>query len=48
MMKDLPTKDWIHWFKEGEDGFKDPITKHPPNLILTLRILIKICAGWMV
>ncbi|WP_419494761.1 glycoside hydrolase family 13 protein [Chryseobacterium bernardetii] len=22
MMKDLPTKDWIHWFKEGEDGFK--------------------------
>lgn len=22
MMKDLPAKDWIHWFKEGEDGFK--------------------------
>ncbi|MBP2616175.1 glycoside hydrolase family 13 protein [Chryseobacterium jejuense] len=22
MIKDLPTKDWIHWFKEGEDGFK--------------------------
>ncbi|MDM1553431.1 glycoside hydrolase family 13 protein [Chryseobacterium indologenes] len=22
MIKDLPTKDWIHWFKEGENGFK--------------------------
>ncbi|SHL03244.1 Glycosidase [Chryseobacterium contaminans] len=22
MIKDLPTKDWIHWFKEGEEGFK--------------------------
>ncbi|MGE8432627.1 glycoside hydrolase family 13 protein [Chryseobacterium joostei] len=22
MIKDLPTKDWIHWFKEGEKGFK--------------------------
>lgn len=22
MIKDLPTKDWIHLFKEGEDGFK--------------------------
>ncbi|MGE8553063.1 MAG: glycoside hydrolase family 13 protein [Chryseobacterium jejuense] len=22
MMKDLPTKDWVHWFKEGEEGFK--------------------------
>ena len=21
MIKDLPTKDWIHWFKEGENGF---------------------------
>ncbi len=22
MMKDLPSKDWIHWFDEGEKGFK--------------------------
>lgn len=22
MIKDLPTKDWIHWFDEGENGFK--------------------------
>ena len=22
MMKDLPTKDWIHWFSDGENGFK--------------------------
>ena len=22
MIKDLPTKDWIHWFREGEKGFK--------------------------
>lgn len=22
MIKDLPTKDWIHWFKDGENGFK--------------------------
>ncbi|MGH1516308.1 glycoside hydrolase family 13 protein [Chryseobacterium sp. JK1] len=22
MMKDLPTKDWIHWFSDGEKGFK--------------------------
>lgn len=22
MIKDLPTKDWVHWFKEGENGFK--------------------------
>lgn len=22
MVKDLPAKDWIHWFKEGENGFK--------------------------
>ncbi|AZA76038.1 alpha-amlyase [Chryseobacterium sp. G0186] len=22
MIKDLPTKDWIHWFNEGENGFK--------------------------
>lgn len=22
MMKDLPTKDWIHWFNDGENGFK--------------------------
>lgn len=22
MIKDLPTKDWIHWFSDGENGFK--------------------------
>ncbi|MDR2235175.1 MAG: glycoside hydrolase family 13 protein [Chryseobacterium sp.] len=22
MIKDLPTKDWIHWFEDGEKGFK--------------------------
>ncbi|WP_426477926.1 glycoside hydrolase family 13 protein [Chryseobacterium sp. CBSDS_008] len=22
MIKDLPSKDWIHWFDEGENGFK--------------------------
>ncbi|MBP1164803.1 glycosidase [Chryseobacterium sp. PvR013] len=22
MIKDLPSKDWIHWFDEGEKGFK--------------------------
>jgi len=22
MIKDLPTKDWIHWFNDGENGFK--------------------------
>lgn len=22
MIKDLPTKDWIHWFNGGENGFK--------------------------
>lgn len=22
MIKDLPTKDWIHWFEDGENGFK--------------------------
>jgi len=22
MIKDLPTKDWIHWFNDGESGFK--------------------------
>ncbi|REC46433.1 glycoside hydrolase family 13 protein [Chryseobacterium pennipullorum] len=22
MIKDLPTKDWIHWFSDGEKGFK--------------------------
>lgn len=22
MIKDLPTKDWIHWFQDGENGFK--------------------------
>ncbi|NIF06358.1 glycoside hydrolase family 13 protein [Chryseobacterium sp. Tr-659] len=22
MIKDLPTKDWIHWFDDGEKGFK--------------------------
>jgi len=22
IIKDLPTKDWIHWFKDGKDGFK--------------------------
>ncbi|PKF73500.1 glycoside hydrolase family 13 protein [Chryseobacterium sp. PMSZPI] len=22
MIKDLPAKDWIHWFKDGENGFK--------------------------
>lgn len=22
MIKDLPTKDWIHWFSNGENGFK--------------------------
>ncbi|MDC8100854.1 glycoside hydrolase family 13 protein [Chryseobacterium rhizosphaerae] len=22
MIKDLPTKDWIHWFKDGDEGFK--------------------------
>ncbi|WP_213278676.1 glycoside hydrolase family 13 protein [Chryseobacterium indologenes] len=22
MIKDLPSKDWIHWFEEGENGFK--------------------------
>nr|WP_315029775.1 glycoside hydrolase family 13 protein [uncultured Chryseobacterium sp.] len=22
MIKDLPTKDWVHWFNDGENGFK--------------------------
>ncbi|MEE6128118.1 glycoside hydrolase family 13 protein [Chryseobacterium arthrosphaerae] len=22
MIKDLPSKDWIHWFSDGENGFK--------------------------
>ncbi|MDQ1095693.1 MULTISPECIES: glycoside hydrolase family 13 protein [Chryseobacterium] len=22
MIKDLPSKDWIHWFNDGENGFK--------------------------
>lgn len=22
MIKDLPTKDWIHWFNDGDNGFK--------------------------
>lgn len=22
MIKDLPTKDWIHWFEDGKNGFK--------------------------
>lgn len=22
MIKDLPTKDWIHWFGDGDEGFK--------------------------
>ncbi|CAA7386934.1 glycoside hydrolase family 13 protein [Chryseobacterium fistulae] len=22
MIKDIPTKDWIHWFEDGEQGFK--------------------------
>lgn len=22
MIKDLPTRDWIHWFSDGENGFK--------------------------
>lgn len=22
MIQDLPTKDWIHWFNDGENGFK--------------------------
>lgn len=22
MIKDLPTKDWIHWFDDGQNGFK--------------------------
>lgn len=22
MIKDLPTKDWVHWFSDGENGFK--------------------------
>lgn len=22
IIKDLPTKDWIHWFNDGKDGFK--------------------------
>lgn len=22
MLKDLPTKDWIHWFDDSQDGFK--------------------------
>ena len=22
LIQDLPTKDWIHWFEDGKNGFK--------------------------
>jgi hypothetical protein len=41
LIKDLPTKDWIHWF-EGEPMVSNVlITKQPLSLIPMLWILIK-------
>jgi hypothetical protein len=41
MIKDLPTKDWIHWFRMERMVLNVLITKQPLSLIPMLLKLIK-------